>query len=162
MEVRRGTVSKSSHTLSVSGSGGGDNTVISTKHHTNFSLDDGTTVMFSSGGPAVIRDGDQVIVAGQQRGGLMRAEAYWNLTAHVRGDSGQWARLFSATLGLLFGLASIVCGIFASDYVLGFPADLTSILIALALGLFFGGLGVYNTYKWLRIWAAVKALENTR
>jgi hypothetical protein len=161
MEVRRGTVSKSSHTLSVSGSGGGDNTVISTKHHTNFSLDDGTTVMFSSGGPAVIRDGDQVIVAGLQSGGLMRAEAYWNITAHVRGDSGRWAKLFSAVLGLLLGLVSIIAGIFASDYMLGFPADLTSILIASALGLFFGGFGVYNAYKWLRIRAAMRALDNT-
>lgn len=161
MEVRRGTVSKSSHTLSVSGSGGGDNIVISTKHHTNFSLDDGTTVMFSSGGPAVIRDGDQVIVAGWQRGGLMRAEAYRNLTAHVRGDSGRWARLLSAAFGLSFGLVCFVAGIFASDYVLGFPADLTSILIASALGLFFCGLGVYNAYKWLRIREAVNALDRT-
>lgn len=117
--------------------------------------------MFSSGGPAVIRDGDQVIVAGRQQGKLIRAEAYWNLTAHVRGDSGRWARLFSAVLGLLFGLVTIVAGIFASDYMLGFPADLTSILIASALGLFFGGLGVYNAYKWLRIHRAVKALHRT-
>lgn len=92
----------------------------------------------------------------------MRAEAYWNLTAHVRGDGGRWASLVSAVLGLLFGLVIVVAGVFASDYVLGFPADFATILMALALSLLFFWLGGYNAYKWLRVHRAVKAIDETR
>lgn len=152
MEVRRGIVSKTRQAISVSG---GSDAGVSTKHHTSFSLDDGTTVIFNSGGPAVIRDGDQIVVAGRAKGKMIRADAYWNLTAHVRGDSGRWSSLAIGVITLLLGVVCVIAAIPS----LSFPLDITGVLIIAGLILFFGGFGFYNLYKWLRIRDAVKTLD---
>jgi hypothetical protein len=148
------------HLQSLSVSGGGDNTGITTKHHAIFSLDDGMTVMFASGGPAVIRDGDQVVVVGRKKGRLMKCDAYWNITAHVRGNAGRWGSLAVALFGLMFGVA-ILSVLFWPIYLIGFPLGFIEKLIVIGLGLFFCGAGLYHLYSWLRISNAVKALEKS-
>jgi hypothetical protein len=156
MELRRGTVSSTRHTLSLSG--GGNNSGISTKHHALFSLDDGTTVVFNSGAPAIIRDGDQVVVAGKQKGRLMKADAYWNKTAHVSGNAGKWSSLLLGSFVSLFGILALIIGLFEPGFLIS-HLDLTEKLIAIALGLFFCSIGFYHLYRWLYISAAVRLLD---
>jgi len=84
-EVVKGTASAVRYTIDVSG--GRDS--VSTKHHTFFKVSE-TTVMFTSGSPPIIGNGDQLLVAGRWRGKVLVAEAYVNRTAMIRGNSGLW------------------------------------------------------------------------
>jgi hypothetical protein len=156
MELRRGTVSGIRHTISISG--GGNNSEVSTKHHALFSLDDGTTVIFNSGGPAVIRDGDQVVVAGKQKGQLMKADAYWNRTAHVSGNAGKWSSLAIGAFVSLFGITVLIIGLLEPSFLTS-PLNLIEKLIAIALGISFSSMGLYFLYRWLRIRAAIRLVE---
>lgn len=157
MEVRRGKVSSTRHTLSVSG--GYSDTNVLTRHHAIFSLDDGTTVMFSSGGPAVVRDGDEVKVAGRQKGRVMKALAYRNETAGVKGDAGKWASLGIGAFALLFGIMALVLGLFEPPSMINQPLSFGEKLIAIVLGASFCSLALYYFYRWLSISSAVKLLE---
>jgi hypothetical protein len=157
MELRRGTVSSTRHTLSLSG--GGNNSGISTKHHALFSLDDGTTVVFNSGAPAIIRDGDQVVVAGKQKGRLIKADAYWNKTAHVSGNAGQWSSLLLGSFVSLLGMIAFIIGLFQPGFLVTSPLNFGDMLIAIGIGLFFSSMGFYHLYRWLRIRAAVRLLN---
>lgn len=157
MEIRRGIVSSIRHTLSVSG--GYSDTNVLTKHHAIFSLDDGTTVMFSAGGPAVVRDGDQVTVAGRQKGRVMKALAYRNETAGVKGDAGKWASLGIGLFALLFGVVALVIGLFEPRSLINQPLTFGEKLIALVLGASFCSVALYYFYRWFSISSAVKLIE---
>ncbi|MDT4896699.1 MAG: hypothetical protein QOH25_1776 [Acidobacteriota bacterium] len=157
MEIRRGRVSSTRHTLSVSG--GYSDTNVLTRHHAIFSLYDGTTVMFSAGGPAVIRDGDHLTVAGRQKGRVMKALAYRNETAGVKGDAGKWASLGIGFFALLFGVMTLVIGLLEPPSMINQPLSFGEKLIALVLGLSFCSVALYYFYRWLSISGAVKLLE---
>lgn len=101
-EVVKGTTSAVRSTVDARSNRDG----VSTRHHTLFKVGD-TTVMFTSGYPPVIGDGDQLVVAGRRRGRMLVAEAYINRTLMVRGDSGRWQCLVGAAIGLLIGAAGI-------------------------------------------------------
>jgi hypothetical protein len=157
MEIRQGKVSSTRHTLSVSG--GYSDTNVLTRHHAIFSLDDGTTVMFSAGGPAVVRDGDQMTVAGRQKGRVMKALAYRNETAGVKGDSGKWASLGIGFFALLFGVMALIIGLIQPRFLLNQPLDFGEKLIAIVLGTSFCSVALYYFYRWLSISSAVQLIE---
>jgi len=153
-EVVKGAATAVRHTIDVRG----DRDGVSTRHHTIFKVGD-TTVMFTSGSPPVIGDGDQLVVAGRRRGRMLVAEAYINRTLMVRGDSGRWQNLIGAALGLPAGAAGI--GLALLGYVVpSLPRwDLPLLLMILAAGLTFFCLGLLTLYRWVLIRRAVKLLQ---
>lgn len=156
MEILRGTATAVRYTVHVSG--GGDNSGVSTSHHIIFKIDD-KTVMFTSGFPAVISDGDRLVVAGQLKGRVLVAEAYVNQTAGVRGDSGVWANFAAMLIFLVPGMVAVVAVLFSP--LIPWLADLDQLMIWLVIsaGVLFCGLGFFFMYKWRRIRAAIEMLE---
>lgn len=153
-EVVQGTASAVRYTIDVSG----DRDGVSTKHHTIFKIGE-TTVMFTSGSPPIIGDGDRLIVAGRLRGRVLVAEAYVNRTAMIRGNSGLWYSLISAAFLLPVGVAALA-------WVLLEPAlpflprlDLTLRLMVFATGLVSFIPGLFLLYRWAIIRQAVKLLK---
>lgn len=69
-EVLRGTAVGVRHTVHVRG----DREGITTSHHTLFKLGE-MTVIFTSGSPPIISEGDQLVVAGRLRGRVLLADA---------------------------------------------------------------------------------------
>jgi hypothetical protein len=63
MEVKKGTAASVRYTVHVSGNKDG----VSTRHHAIFKVGE-TTVLFDSGAPPVISEGDKLVVAGRMRG----------------------------------------------------------------------------------------------
>jgi hypothetical protein len=153
-EVVKGTASAVRYTIDVSG--GRDS--VSTKHHTIFKVGD-TTVMFTSGSPPIIGNGDQLAVAGRWRGRVLICEAYSNRTAMVRGNSGLWYNFLSAAFMLPVGAAAISWALlepvvpFLPRLVLAFR------LMVLACGLAFFVPGLFLLYRWVVIRRAVKLLQ---
>ncbi|HYG12100.1 MAG TPA: hypothetical protein VD835_19290 [Pyrinomonadaceae bacterium] len=146
-EVVKGTASAVRYTIDVRG----DRDGVSTKHHTIFKVGD-TTVLFTSGSPPIIGEGDQLIVAGRKRGKMLVAEAYLNQTAMCRGNSGLWQNLIGAALALPMGAFAIAIALLGLD-------DLQQRLVVLAVGLFFAVMGLVLLYRWATIRRAVKLLK---
>jgi hypothetical protein len=155
-EVVKGAASAVRSTIDVRG----DRDGVSTRHHTIFKVGD-TTVMFTSGSPPVISDGDQLLVAGRRRGRVLVAEAYINRTLMVRGDSGLWQNLIGAAVGLPLGAAGI--GLALLGHVIpSLPRwDLPVLLMVLAAGLAMFGTGLLLFYRWVLIRRAVKLLKGS-
>lgn len=151
MEVLRGTAAGVRYTVHVSG----DKDGVSTRHHAIFKLG-ATTVMFSSGAPAVISEGDKLVVAGQMKGGVLLAEAYRNNSASVRGDSGLWANFAGMLLCFVFGAAGFGW-LLLEPFVPWLPRldEMLFWFVAIS-GAFLTLWGCYCLYKWLRIRAAVR------
>lgn len=154
-EVVKGTASAVRYTIDVRG----DRDGVSTKHHTIFKVGD-TTVMFTSGSPPIISDGDQLVVAGQRRGPRMLVcHAYVNRTAMIRGDCGLWYSLIGAALMIPIGAGAIVVSLLG----LVIPAlprmDLIPQLMLLVAGLCFFIPGLFLLYRWMLIRRAVKLLK---
>lgn len=154
-EVVKGTASAVRHTIDVRG----DRDGVSTRHHTIFKVGE-TTVMFSSGSPPIISDGDLLVVAGRRRGPRMLVcEAYVNRTAMIRGNSGLWQNLLGAAVGLPLGAAGIGLALLG-QVVPSLPRwDLPLLLMILAAGLTLFGLGLLTLYRWVLIRRAVKLLK---
>lgn len=153
-EVVKGAASAVRSTIDVRG----DRDGVSTRHHTIFKVGD-TTVMFTSGSPPVISDGDQLLVAGRRRGKVLVAEAYVNRTLMIRGNSGMWQSLIGAAIGLPLGAVGI--GLALLGHVLpSLPRwDLPVLLMVLAAGLLMFGTGLLLLYRWVLISRAVKLLK---
>lgn len=150
-EVIRGTAAGVRYTVSVSGGKDG----VSTDHHALFKLGQ-TTVMFSSGAPPVIGEGDRLIVAGRMKGNVLLADAYLNETARVRGDAGMWTN-FAGMLGL-FLLAAVGFGwVLLEPFVPALPRmdGMLRWFVGAAAALLLC-VGIHCLYKWLRIRSAVQ------
>ncbi len=151
IEVLKGTAAGVRYTVHVSG----DKDGVSTRHHAIFKLG-ATTVMFSSGAPAVISEGDRLVVAGQRKGSVLLAEAYRNNSASVRGDSGLWVNFAGMLFCFLFGAAGLGWWLL-EPFVPWLPRlDETLAWFVSACGAFFTFWGCYCLYKWLRIRGAVR------
>lgn len=153
-EVIKGTATGIRESIHVSG----DKSGVSTRHHTLFKV--GTmTVIFVSGGPPIIGEGDRLVVAGRRRGRqTLIADAYHNQTAGVIGNAGLWGSLVGMLFALTMGAA------FALYALLGFPPGASG--VELFWRLFLGGFGLisccaglYSMYRWLRIRDAVRVLK---
>ena len=145
-EVVKGTATAVRYTIDVRG--GSDS--VSTSHHAIFKIGE-TTVLFTSGSPPIIGDGDQVVVAGRKRGKMLVAEAYLNRTAMCRGNSGLWQNLIGAAflLGVgAFGLALTLP-----------PYNLEPRFMLLGGGLLFTVMGLLLLYRWAMIRRAVKLVK---
>lgn len=132
-EVWRGAISgaQSSSTTSYSSHGGydhgnsggvniqfggtrryGRNVQASTTHHVNLMLD-GRPVLFSGSTPGVLRDGDEAVLGGVVKNGVLKASAYRNLTNGASHKA-------SSTLLMIMGVIFIVVGIPFTLLLIGF------------------------------------------
>lgn len=153
-EVIKGTATGIRESIHVSG----DKSGVSTRHHTLFKVGT-TTVIFVSGGPPIIGEGDRLVVAGRRKGRqTLIADAYVNQTAGVMGNAGLWGSL----VGMLFAL--IMGATFVLYALLGFAPGGDG--VELFWRLFLGGFGaisccagLYSMYRWLRIRDAVRVLR---
>jgi hypothetical protein len=156
MKILKGTATSVRYTIDVSG--GENNSGVSTRHHTIFKID-GTTVMFTSGVPAVIGEGDRLVIAGHLKGRLLKAEAYLNQTAQVRGDAGIWANFAGMVFCLLLGMAALSV-VLLGPFIPWLPSlDQLEIVLAVTFGGIFCGIGLYCLYRWLLIRNAVRLLR---
>jgi hypothetical protein len=153
-EVLKGTATGVRESIHVSG----DKSGVSTRHHTFFKIGT-TTVIFVSGGPPIIGEGDRLAVAGHRRGRqTLVCDAYVNQTAGVIGNAGMWNNLVGMLFTLVVGPALILYAL------LGFGPGgdgfelLWRIFIG-AFGLFSCGAGFYCMYRWLSIRDAVRILR---
>jgi hypothetical protein len=151
LEVLRGTATGVRNTVDVSGT----RDSVTTRHHALFKIA-GTTVMFSSGSPPPISEGDRLVVAGRMKGRLLLADAYLNVTAGVRGDSGMLA---SAAFFLLMFLAAV-----AGIILIRLLPDETGAYIVMevmigVMGLFGLGYGLYSLQRWLHTRKAVRLVR---
>jgi hypothetical protein len=152
MEVVKGTAASVRYTVHVTGNKDG----VTTRHHAIFKVG-GTTVLFDSGSPPVISEGDRLVVAGRMQGrGVMLAEAYLNNSAGIRGDSGLRANF----AGMLFAflVASAALGWWLFEPILPWLPRLDGEMgwFVAGFGALFTIIGFFCLYKWLRIRAAVK------
>jgi hypothetical protein len=155
-EVVKGVVSAVRHTIDVRG----DRDGVSTKHHTIFKVGD-TTVMFISGSPPIISDGDQLVVAGRRRGPRMLVcEAYVNRTAMIRGDSGLWYSLIGAAFMIPVGAGAIAVSMLSPVIPVLPRMDLAPQLMLLGTGLCFFIPGLFLLYRWVIIRRAVRLLKS--
>lgn len=158
MEVLRGTATAVRYTIDVRG--GENNSGVSTTHHTIFKID-GTTVMFISGSPAVIGEGDRLVVAGSMKGRLLVAQAYMNQTAQVKGDAGMWSYFAAMVFCFLLSGAGLIVGLLG-PFILGAPILEGGLhLIAVATSVVFCCFGLYCLHRWLYIRDAVNLIKQT-
>ena len=153
MEVLKGTAAGVRYTVHVSG--GRDD--VSTRHHAIFKLGQ-TTVVFDSGAPPLISEGDRIVVAGRVRGRVLLADAYLNQTALVRGDAGRRYYLAAMLFNLLLGGVGLALGLFWPRIV-GGEMDWGPRGMLILAGAVFSALGFVSLYRWLRIRRAVKLLK---
>jgi hypothetical protein len=153
-EVIKGTATGIRESIHVSG----DKSGVSTRHHTFFKIGT-TTVIFVSGGPPIIGEGDRLAVAGRRKGRqTLVADAYVNQTAGVIGNAGMWGNLVAMLITLVMGPAFILYAL------LGFGpggdgVELFWRIFVGAFGLFSCGAGFYSMYRWLRVRDAVRVLR---
>jgi hypothetical protein len=156
MEVIKGTATSVRYTVNVTG----DKNGISTRHHAIFKVG-ATTVMFASASPAVIGEGDRLIVAGRMRGRVLLAEAYRNDTAGVRDDSGMWANFAGMVCFFLVGGIGLGWALL-EPLVPELPRLDESLWWLVSLGgAVFTVMGFYCLYKWLRIRSAVGLVKGS-
>ena len=155
LEVLRGTANGIRTAVDVSGT----RDAVSTRHHALFKIG-GTTVMFASGSPPPISEGDRLVVAGRMKGRLLLADADLNVTAGVRGDSGMLYSLASAIFFLLLFMVAVI-GIILFRF-LPDEAGLNIVMEVMigAMGLFGFGYGVYYMRRWRRIREAVRTVRS--
>lgn len=154
-EVVKGTATAVRYTIDVSG--GGDNSV-STRHHTIFKIGE-TTVMFTSGSPPIISDGDQLVVAGRRRGKVLLCEAVLNRTAMIRADSGLWYNLLSAAFFLPVGVAALAWVLLEPALTFLPRLELIPRLMILGIGLAAFIPGLLLLYRGVFIRRAVKLVK---
>jgi hypothetical protein len=153
--VVKGTASAVRYTIDVRGNRDG----ISTSHHTIFKVGD-TTVMFTSGSPPVISDGDLISVAGERRGRTLVALAYVNRTAMIRGNSGLWQSLIGATIAVPAGAAAVAWGLLGSAVPFMPELEPVTRIMVLVGGLIFFIPGLLLLYRWVTIRRAVNLLKS--
>lgn len=156
MEVIKGTAAGVRNTVHVSG----DKNGISTRHHTIFKVG-ATTVIFTSGAPAIISDGDQLTVAGKRKGSrVLLCDAYLNRSLGVRGDAGLWTNFIGMIFGCLLAAVGLGWGLLGPF----FPAlpnlDTELKWFVTAGGAILCGLALYCLYRWVRIREAVKLVRS--
>lgn len=155
MEVLKGTAVGVRYTVHVSG----DKDGISTQHHTLFKIGK-MTVMFTSPGPAVIGEGDQLIVAGRLKGQMLMAQAYENRTAGISGDSGMWANFAAMIFFLLPGSISLAVGLLWPVIPWIPPIDILR-WVLIGAGAAFCALGLYCWFRYRHIRDAIRMVKGS-
>lgn len=154
MEVIKGTAASVRYTVNITRNKNG----ISTYPHAIFKVG-ATTVMFDSASPAIIGEGDHLVVAGSVKGRGLLAEAYRNDTAGVRGDSVMWSNfvgMVSSFLAVGLGWALL------EPLIPALPRLDEALWWLVSFGrAFFTVLGLYCLYKWLRIHNAVRLVKGS-
>jgi hypothetical protein len=156
IEMLKGTAAGVRYTVHVSG----DRDGVSTRHHAIFKVGE-TTVMFASGAPPVISEGDRIVVAGRMRGGgrVLLCDAYKNTSVGVRGDSGLWLNFAGMLFAFFFGAVSLGWWLL-EPFIPWLPRlDETLSWFVAACGAFFTFWGFYCLYKWRRIRSAVRLVR---
>lgn len=157
MEVLKGFAVGVRYTVHVTG----DKDGVSTRHHAIFKVGV-ITVLFDSGAPPVISEGDKLVVAGRMRGkNVMLASAYKNTSVGVRGDSGLWLNFAGMLLFFIFGAVGLGW-LLLEPVLLWLPRlDETLSWFVAACATFFISWGCYCLYKWLRIREAVRLVMSS-
>ncbi len=101
METIRGAAEKIRNTVSVSG--GGKDTNVTTSHISLFQIN-GKQIKVTSGEPVMIEEGDEVLLAGGEKNGVFNAVAYRNITTGARGSTPYLSHLI---IGIVFPVFSI-------------------------------------------------------
>lgn len=141
MELVQGTVKILQSTVSLSG-GGKDSSVTTT--HIYILEINGQTIKFEFYDPAIISDGDNIIVVGKQKNGVIEAVIYYNETRNIRYYN------YSKTI-LIVSLILLLIG-FGFGIILGREDGIIFGGIFLAVGLIF-------VYKYLTLREAITKLE---
>lgn len=150
MNILKGKVSALRATASVSASSG--NSMVHTSHILMFKVD-GKPVSYEAPSPAMIEDGDEVVLGGELSSGAFRALAYRNLSSGAFGNAGLFAASLGTIICLIGGAFALGFGYASSQF--GLPlADAVSPLIAAI----FLGIGAWFGRGLLRIRAAKAAV----
>jgi len=145
MQLLTGQASSIRSTVTVSG--GGRDSAVSTKHVVLLKVN-GRQAMIESDTPPMIEDGEIVVLAGVEQSGAFQALAYMNKSTGVSGDAGLSGSQISTAIGLAGGVFALVA---FSDSFFG----VFSKLLALA----FFGFGAYHIYEASRISSAVSMVS---
>ncbi|CAG0996818.1 hypothetical protein [Geobacter sp.] len=141
MELVQGTVKILQNTVSLSG--GGKDSSVTTSHIYILEIN-GKTIKFDFYDPAIISDGDNIIVVGKQKNGVVEAAIYYNVTRNIRYYNYSKTILIVSLILLSIGLGIKIT----------FDRD---------EGILFGGmfiaLGLTFVYKYLTLREAITKLE---
>lgn len=102
MEIRQGQAQKVRFCTHTTGTES-----VSTHHIAVFELD-GVAVQMTAGRPLVLEDGDQVVVAGKNKGGVLMGYACNNLSRKIVDRSGWTASLIVGLVFSIVGLGGII------------------------------------------------------
>lgn len=116
---------------------------------------DGRPVSLESDEAAVINEGDTVIVAGNNRGGILRASAYRNMTNGASGGTSRLKYLLFASFVTV--LALVMFGGYGAEFMRGVsPEDMWIVFTGVGLVIVVIGLLWYGAIQSLKAHAAVK------
>ncbi|KAA0894224.1 hypothetical protein [Oryzomonas rubra] len=137
MEIFRGIADKVNHSVEISGTGGDNDSQVTTTHVAVVRIGN-RHVRIKSSEAVLVNNGDRIVVAGSGGRGLFKALAYRNVTTGATGNAGRIPPLFLGSLSIGFG-----------SY---FSGPLSYILMLIGAGLI-----VYA----IRIFMAVSKLSST-
>ncbi|MCD8553339.1 hypothetical protein [Seleniivibrio sp.] len=145
METIRGKAEKIRNTVSVNS--GGQNSTVTTSHIALFQIT-GKQIKVISGEPIMIEEGDEVVLAGNQKNGVFNAIAYKNTTTGAIGNQPY----------LSYFIIGIAFPVFATIFFLNFKSILTEsffqvkfLLFLILLPAVFILVGVYLLITGLKI-----------
>lgn len=147
MERIEGPISKLRTTIAV----GGQNDMVFSEHIATFQVG-GRAVRLKTKEAPVLGDGDELVLLGTDRQGLIEALAYRNRTTGTYGDAG------SIDMNILGPLFTLV-GAGIAFYALLFLNDLTLSLVLAPVGVLVGGVGWHQVVRMHRVREAVAALR---
>ncbi len=146
MQVLSGVASQVRHTLEVRSLAGENSHVVTT--HIGLLMLNGRQVRLKSGQPLLINEGDQIVVAGDEAGGVFKGLAYRNLDTQVAGDEGWIAQ---SVAGAVFGAGSLLALLRFSDAGFGpMPQLVASAFLAVGAYLLWRGWRVRQACLLLR------------
>jgi len=144
VKLLNGTVSAVRATTAISG--GGNDSAVQTTHILLFKVD-GKQAKMSSMSPAMISEGDVVVLAGTEKQGAFNVLAYRNETTAVVGDVGKARSVLGMIVG--FGGSLVALVVFVKPK-LG--------LIPIFIGLLFLLVGCFSAARFTKIRAATRLL----
>ncbi len=145
MEKIKGIASQVRNTISVSG--GGNNSSVTTTHIAIFQIE-GRQIQCKSSEPILINEGDMVMVASKTGSGILNGYAYMNLNTRAVGNEGWVLMLF---FGVLFPAVSVaVFSIFSDPFFGVLPKVIGGIFLVVGLGMFYRGIRVLQAVRVLK------------
>ena len=137
MDEVRGIASNVRNTVSISG--GGNDSQVTTTHLTHFNIDGKIVKTVAS--PLMINDGDDVFAVGNTSNGMLNALAFKNFTNNVTGNQG-W--LIMLLFGIGFPVVSVISYLQFSDPFFGIvPKIVSGVFLVAGLVMFFRGVRIF-------------------